>query len=96
MPTLRIFCAFIQVSLWWSWTTPSSCLNSGIEEFVYVNDILEEAPFGATVYFGIEIGVNGGVNLLSHSNSLLELSGLGLSHKSNQCNCGVFEHENLL
>ena len=75
-------------------TRSSSCLDTGVEELVNVNDVFKEAPLSARVDLSIKIGVDGSVDPLPHLSFLLgaHLDGLSLSDESDGGNCNVLEH----
>ena len=72
----------------------SSGLDTGVEESIDVNDVLEEAPLGMGARLSIYVVLNSLVKLLPLMG--LELNGLGLLNggESNDSNNKVLEHFN--
>ena len=70
-----------------------SSLDARVEEFVDVDDILEEAPLGVSGLIRTQVLVDGGIDLGSHLELLLHINGGGLlgSHGHEGCS-GEFEH----
>ena len=79
--------------------TVSLCsgLNSGVEESVNVDDVLEESPFGSTGFFifccflNFKIVVDGLINLSSHGTSLGYCKSISSGEEGNNGK-GEFEH----
>ena len=58
-----------------------SCLDSGVEESVDVNDVLEEAPF--LLGLGLDSGIDLGVSSNLHGLGLLDRGGKGNDSSNN-------------